>query len=365
MNWSARKPSEVKGKSQIIIEFQNQKPIQIAKMTIGAQPYFNIDATALFIKDKEGLTNIHFKEFMVGKKQLTFNLTRSSNGVYQINLHCPQFDLKSLLNKKFPDRLMLNSPFQIQLSIDRISYGKESFLNHFKGTLLHTGERWQSFLLLGDLVNKHRGRKGCFSAQLRQARTEHILKLRADNAGELLKIFNIHHRTKGGRLALDARKKLYSLTSPWIGHFTIENFEVVKAPVLAKLLSVVSPFGFVDLLIAGERLNFQRFRSDFKTTKNTIKLIDGCGSSTNIGLTLNGIVNRKNKTLDLSGAVIPAYVLNSFLSNIPIIGMLLDGGDGEGVLAISYTIIGSQKETKISVNPLSALAPVFLRKLLE
>ena len=45
------------------------------------------------------------------------------------------------------------------------------------------------------------------------------------------------------------------------------------------------------------------------------------------------------------------------------LGPLLVGGEGEGILAVVYTVEGSPKDPQVKVNPLSVLAPGFLRGL--
>ena len=84
-----------------------------------------------------------------------------------------------------------------------------------------------------------------------------------------------------------------------------------------------------------------------------------------LGLTINGEINLNNDTIDLSGTIIPAYVLNSIVGHIPVIGDILTGGDGEGVFAPTYRVQGPLKDTKITVNPLTALAPGILRDLFK
>ncbi len=68
-------------------------------------------------------------------------------------------------------------------------------------------------------------------------------------------------------------------------------------------------------------------------------------------------------TLDLDGTLVPAYTLNSILGYIPVIGNLLLGGEGQGIFAAGFHASGALDDPKISVNPLSALAPGMLRNL--
>jgi hypothetical protein len=62
---------------------------------------------------------------------------------------------------------------------------------------------------------------------------------------------------------------------------------------------------------------------------------------------------------------VPAYALNSVIGNIPVIGSLLLGGEGQGLFAANYRVTGSAADPEVSVNPLSALAPGFLRRLFQ
>jgi hypothetical protein len=56
-------------------------------------------------------------------------------------------------------------------------------------------------------------------------------------------------------------------------------------------------------------------------------------------------------------------MLNTVLGNIQLIGSLLMGGAGEGIFGANFRIAGPIAVPGVSVNPLSALAPGFLRKL--
>ncbi|MDH3596031.1 MAG: hypothetical protein OEM93_14410, partial [Rhodospirillales bacterium] len=67
--------------------------------------------------------------------------------------------------------------------------------------------------------------------------------------------------------------------------------------------------------------------------------------------------------LDLEGTIVPAYTFNRILGAIPILGRILTGGEGEGLFAFTYEMKGALDDPEVSVNPLSALAPGFLRGL--
>src|SRR5690606_29518546 len=82
-----------------------------------------------------------------------------------------------------------------------------------------------------------------------------------------------------------------------------------------------------------------------------------------LGLTFQGWVNLATDTLDLEGTIVPLYGINWTIGQIPIIGRLLRGAEGEGAFALTYGMRGPLAQPSITVNPLSALAPGFLRDL--
>jgi len=65
--------------------------------------------------------------------------------------------------------------------------------------------------------------------------------------------------------------------------------------------------------------------------------------------------------VDMDGILVPAYSTNSLLGDVPVIGDIFVGKKGEGIFALNYLVKGSFQKTQISVNPLSALTPGFLR----
>ena len=108
---------------------------------------------------------------------------------------------------------------------------------------------------------------------------------------------------------------------------------------------------------------FAIFKSDFTLENGRLTLRDGHASGGALGINANGWIDLDHNQLDLSGTLVPAYTLNSILNNIPMLGDLITGGEGTGLFAANYRLSGALDSPQISVNPLSALAPGFLRQL--
>ena len=84
-----------------------------------------------------------------------------------------------------------------------------------------------------------------------------------------------------------------------------------------------------------------------------------------IGMTMEGEVGVRVGKVNVNGVIVPAYGLNSLFGRIPIIGTLLSGGKGKGLIGFAYRVKGTLDEPTVSVNPLSGLAPGFLRGIFE
>ena len=54
-----------------------------------------------------------------------------------------------------------------------------------------------------------------------------------------------------------------------------------------------------------------------------------------------------------------------FFGAIPLLGTIITGGQNEGVVAADFRITGPLDRPEVSVNPLSALAPGILRRILR
>jgi len=164
----------------------------------------------------------------------------------------------------------------------------------------------------------------------------------------------------GGRLQIQAQLPPVGMQGPLNGVGDIEDFKLVKAPILAQMLSIASLQGIFDTL-GGEGLKFQEFIVPFSLENGALSIRNARVSGPALGMTGAGEIDFTSKVLDLDGALVPAYTANSMLGDIPVIGDIFVGKKGEGIFALSYTVKGSFDKTQIAVNPLSALTPGFLR----
>jgi hypothetical protein len=110
---------------------------------------------------------------------------------------------------------------------------------------------------------------------------------------------------------------------------------------------------------------FDKLEARIDKAGNTLIIRNARASGDSVGITARGTYRLDTEEICLGGAVTPAYVLNAFLSNIPIIGWILTGGEGRGLFAINYSVRGPIGNPKGDVDAATAITPGFLRRMME
>jgi hypothetical protein len=114
-----------------------------------------------------------------------------------------------------------------------------------------------------------------------------------------------------------------------------------------------------------DQIQFDRMRVPFSVGYGQFILHDAAINGPLLGATLRGSIDFKREQINLSGTYVPLYGLNNVLGGIPVIGDILSGRNGEGMFGITFAVKGPNSKPDVQVNPLSVLAPGFLRQLFE
>ncbi|MGE5505138.1 MAG: AsmA-like C-terminal region-containing protein [Actinomycetota bacterium] len=185
----------------------------------------------------------------------------------------------------------------------------------------------------------------------------------SEDAGGVLRAFDFYDDLTGGKLEITGAFDDAKETQPAVGTARISDYHIRNAPALARLLTVAALAGVVDLL-QGEGVSFSSLEAPFTLTDGLLEVRDARAYGPALGLTARGQLDTDRSVLALEGTVVPAYVLNSVLGNIPVLGWLVTGGEkGGGILAFNYSMKGPSAAPDVMVNPLSVLTPGFLRKM--
>lgn len=190
------------------------------------------------------------------------------------------------------------------------------------------------------------------------------VRAHAEDAGALLRAIDVYPNFEGGVLDFEGLADDRAPGAPVTGRLTGSNLRLKNAPVIANLLSLGSLTGISDQL-EGEGILFTRLEAPIRISPHAIDIEEAILAGPALGATLKGHVDRRSDRLDLGGTIVPAYTLNSFFGNIPVLGDIIVGREGEGIFGITYAIIGPADTPEIIVNPLSAFVPGIFRRIFE
>jgi len=116
---------------------------------------------------------------------------------------------------------------------------------------------------------------------------------------------------------------------------------------------------------AGENgVSFSRVRAEFTRQNGQLTICDGVLKGPLIGGTIGGSIDSLNQ-VRMSGTFVPMYGLNNMFGQVPILGLFLGGGSNEGLIGVTYEVVGTLGQPVLRVNPISAMAPGVLRKIFE
>lgn len=210
-------------------------------------------------------------------------------------------------------------------------------------------------------VNAHFGRNPLSVSLARGESGSPQVSIATSDGGALLAFADLYSRMEGG--ALTSTMQLDGRTVN--GMVQIRNFYLREEPALKRL--VVEGAARVDQTgarrIDAGLVKFDRLQTLFTRSGGRLELREGMMSGADIGLTVEGVIDETRNTMNLNGTFVPAFAINNFFSKIPLVGMLLTGGWNEGLIAVNYRLGGSPAAPQLTINPLSAVAPGFLRKL--
>ena len=188
--------------------------------------------------------------------------------------------------------------------------------------------------------------------------------MQSDDAGNIFLALDLFKGVQSGSLKAKAVIDDKLPGSPMNGDIDVTKFRIANAPVLAKILTLGSLTGISDTM-SGEGIYFDHLTLPFRVSGHRIHVEEARVAGPAIGLTMGGQIDRTIDVVDLEGTLVPAYTINSVLGNVPLFGPLLIGREGEGIFGFTYAVKGSTENPSVYVNPLSAIAPGFLRRLFE
>ncbi|HYM02917.1 MAG TPA: AsmA-like C-terminal domain-containing protein [Stellaceae bacterium] len=358
LNW--HKPPGTAAKASFELELVDDRVRAIRDIAVRSA---GLDAKAMMTFSADDgaaeIARIEVQRLVAGETDLSGSVVRRPEGGWRLEAKGSCFDASNLAREwNRPSTDTENAPpLVIDMSVDRLILGPNREARTVSGQLFSDGNHWQTAVVEATLLS---GKK--LSIRLGQAAGDRNFRILSDDYGGVLKLFGISENVVGGELTVTGQVDDSGGRRLLRGKADGADYRIVGAPALARLLSVAS-FSGIGALLSGEGIPFTRLKADFTLVDGKLAVTDMRAYGGAIGINANGVYDLNADTLDVSGTLVPAYTLNSVIGNIPVLGKLLMGGEGEGLFGANFRVAGPASDTKVTVNPLSALAPGVLRKL--
>ncbi len=374
LGWA--KSPEFPGTAQASLSLEDQRLTKMRSFSITAED-LDVAGEAVFTPDGKGLQNITFKRLKTGRNDFTSIVEFRPDGGYDIALSGNVLDINHLFDRDESDEKPL-PPLAIELDVDRLWVKPEGVFNSVSGSLLNQNDAWRNLSLDADMGKEGhvtlrlspedqtpflRSSENPFGAAPIPSGANSYLTVTSDDAGALLRRLGFYPNMEKGKLKLSGKIDDSQIFRLFSGDLEIDNYHIVKAPVLMRLLTLADLTGIVDE-IKGEGISFKKFSAPFTYENDLISIRDGGAFGLSVGITFKGVLDLERDVSELDGTLVPAYTLNSIWGQIPILGEIVTGEEkGGGVFAVTFRTSGPIDDPKISINPLAALTPGILRNL--
>lgn len=344
------------GFARFSLNLQDGKIRHIPTLSVKAG---DLDALGSFRLAADGKTieSFKFSKLVFGESDIRVSGQARPDGGLDLSVTGAMIDVRPFLEGRRKEGV--KRPLSIQVDVAAARVGSGPPIYAVRGSLSRGTGDWRRMTIRGT-VGKNR--KPVLVRITPGGKDMRNLVITSSDAGAALRSLDITEHMVGGRLAISGKYDDTKPGNPLTGTFRVKKFQMVGAPLMAKVLGVLSLTGILDAL-SGKGISFDEAIVPFTKTGDDLRLKDGRAYGGALGFTAKGWVDLEKDQLDITGTVVPAYTFNKLLGYIPLLGKLLVGEKGSGVFAATYRMHGPLANPKVSHNPMAALAPGFLRGL--
>lgn len=358
------KPLGVAGELKVVLDLLDSNPSQLRNFSLIAND-LRTNGSGSF-RGAGKLKDLSIAQLVMPRTDLSAHLSeKGDQSGFTLDIKGTQLNAASLLESGVDEGSIEKKdaspgrPIDLNLVVNKVYLGgADTAVDQVTAKAVYDGEVWQQANAVGQIE------KTPISFTIVPDGRKRRLELKASDAGHFLRAVDIADAAYGGDMSIvgevdDAAEPKTTLLT--VG---INNFRLKKAPVLTQILSLASLSGIVDVL-SGEGIVFKRLDAKI-AEKGGVAQVEGLKAfGDSLGVELKGTVDLNQDMLDLKGTVIPAYAVNDTLSDIPIIGKILTGTSGDGIFAGKFSVTGEVDNAKVTVNPITSIAPGIVRDFLE
>ena len=357
--------------------------LDIVEGAVASVPYFRLDGPDLHLLGAATLApdsltpaQISLREGRVGDSAFTVDAARRSDGGWRVDVIASAFDARAMLGRIDEDRAPVIDtrpsadaadpilpPLAVQFDLARVRVSDAGPpLDRVTGVARYgpdPGIGTRGWDIQADAALPGDGTARALVQPMGDRRSR--IDIRSTDAGTLLAALDLGPELVGGTLRLEAVHQ-DGATARTDGTILLRDFTLVRTPPTAQVLAALS-IGGLDDLLRGGGLDFSFAEARLRLQDGSLGIERGRAVGGELGLTADGVLSLSDRLVDLQGTVVPVAGVNAVIGNLPLVGRLLTGVEGAGVFGFTYAATGPFSDPRIAVNPLSILAPGFLRDL--
>lgn len=287
------------------------------------------------------------------------------DGGYAVSISGQQLDLKPVLRRFFnlggdasagPSDGLSDQIFNVRVNLDRAlgHYGAAAF--NLDLDLSLRGDQLRRV----NLATQFSGGRAA-SATTNPLPTGRLISYATNDLGEMLRFVGIYPRLVGGEGSMVMRYDEASQADA--GEFVIRDFAIVDE---ANLAAIVGSHDQSRAAIGGvSAVEFDYGRAEFVRFPDRIEVVEAAIYGDTVGGTIRGNVLTQAGRYDLAGTYVPLFGINNVFQQIPILGPIFGGREGEGLIGVTFAVRGPLAAPDLLINPVSILAPGVFRTLFE
>ena len=334
----------------------------------------SIKGSMLLAPKRQGLRSANFTELKLSDENRFAASVKVTDNLMDVQVTGDSFDARPLIRSLFgsqnrdeaaqaAEEAKANSgrAVRINLSIGRVYANLGEIITSVSGNLTAQSSRLTQAEINGTFLS---GQPIVFRVTPVDGGRE--MRINGRDGGAAIRAANLYSKVAGGQIEFYA---LLSRDGSLVrkGKLTLRDFEVRNEAALAELDARGKPKRDVPRRDGPRRdaLRFNKLTLPFTSDSRFICIGEALVRGPELGASAAGLIRKSDGAIDIAGTITPAYALNAALGDIPLLGDIITGGKGQGIIGVTFAMGGTVDKPDFQMNPMSAVAPGFLRKFFE
>ncbi|MCZ6637942.1 MAG: DUF3971 domain-containing protein, partial [Alphaproteobacteria bacterium] len=239
IEWS--KKAGIPGFARFLLDMKGNKVRQIRNLNIRAG---DLEAKGWVRLKADGRTigSFNFPKLVFGESDIAVGGKARPGDGLDLKVRGAKIDIRPFLDARRSEGP--KKPLAIDVDVASVRVGAGPPLSRVRGTLSRETGDWRKMTMRGAV-----GKAGKpVLITITPVKGGRDLSVSSDDAGAALKSMGISEDMVGGRLTITGRYDDSKPGAPLTGIFRVKKFEMVRAPLMAKVLGVLSLPGILDAL---------------------------------------------------------------------------------------------------------------------